>query len=149
MPAGRPQLYKNKEALSRIVDLYFLTIKVHIAQARGDEDALLLLDGLSGDDLLIVNDIDDVRPTMSGLALALNMDRRSLLNYSKKEKYFPTIKKARDRIESALEQNLYGHSVAGTIFNLKNNFDWEDKSHTDLTSKGESITFNSNFGNGD
>jgi len=65
--------------------------------------------------------------TMSGLAYALNMDRRSLLNYSKDEKFFPTIKRAKQKIEQQLEENLYrlGNN-SGVIFNLKNNFNWRD-----------------------
>ena len=62
--------------------------------------------------------------TMSGLALYLDMDRRSLLNYSKDEKFFPTIKKARDRVENFVEERLFDTRAAGIIFNLKNNFGW-------------------------
>ena len=36
--------------------------------------------------------------TMSGLAYSLDMDRKTLLNYSKDEKFFPTVKKAKDRV---------------------------------------------------
>lgn len=67
--------------------------------------------------------------TMSGLAYYLNMDRKSLLNYSKNEMFFPTIKKAKQRVEMMLEEQLYrlGNN-SGVIFNLKNNFGWIDKS---------------------
>lgn len=69
--------------------------------------------------------------TMSGLANSLDMDRRSLVNYSKDEKFFLTIKKARQRVEQQLEENLYrvGNN-SGIIFNLKNNFNWKDTSET-------------------
>lgn len=65
--------------------------------------------------------------TMSGLANSLDMDRRTLLNYSKSEKFFLTIKKAKQRVEQQLEENLYrlGNN-SGIIFNLKNNFNWKD-----------------------
>lgn len=65
--------------------------------------------------------------TMSGLALSLDMDRRTLLNYSKDDKFFPTIKKARDKVESFAEERLFYPNATGVIFNLKNNFNWEDK----------------------
>jgi len=65
--------------------------------------------------------------TMSGLALALDMDRRSLLNYSKNDKFFPTIKKARNKVETYVEERLFYPNATGVIFNLKNNFNWEDK----------------------
>lgn len=65
--------------------------------------------------------------TMSGLALALEMDRRSLLNYSKDDKFFPTIKKARNKVETYAEERLFYPNATGVIFNLKNNFGWKDK----------------------
>lgn len=77
--------------------------------------------------------------TMSGLAYFLDMDRKSLLNYSKDEKFFPTIKKARQRVEMMLEEQLYrlGNN-SGVIFNLKNNFGWIDK--IEDTENEEAIT---------
>ena len=78
-------------------------------------------------------------PTMSGLALALDVDRKTVLNYSNKNEYFPTIRKARAIIESNLEKNLYGNSVTGLIFNLKNNFGWNDKTELDHTSNGKTL----------
>lgn len=72
--------------------------------------------------------------TMSGLAYSLDMDRRTLLNYSKDEKFFPTIKKAREKVEQQLEENaLTGKANATfTIFNLKNNFNWQDKTEVEV-----------------
>lgn len=72
-------------------------------------------------------------PTISGLALHLGVDRRTIVNYSNKEEFFPTIKKARARIEAHLEKKLFGNNVTGLIFNLKNNFDWKDKSEVAQT----------------
>ena len=88
--------------------------------------------------------------TMSGLALALDMDRRSLLNYSKDEMFFPTIKKAKQKIETQLEENALlgkGNSTF-TIFNLKNNFEWKDNVEVktnaieDLTTLADMLGFN-------
>lgn len=96
---GRPKLYNSKEEVQKIIDEYF---------ALCDEKN---------------------KPyTMSGLANALNMDRRSLLNYSKDDEFFLTIKKARAEIEQQLEENaLLGKANSTfTIFNLKNNYGWKD-----------------------
>lgn len=71
-------------------------------------------------------------PTITGLALALGMDRKGITNYAKRDEFFPTIKKARLYVESYLEQKLYSGQVAGVIFNLKNNFDWKDKTESDI-----------------
>lgn len=72
--------------------------------------------------------------TISGLAYALDMDRKSLLNYSKDEKFFPTLKKAKQKIEQQLEENaLCGKANSTfTIFNLKNNYGWQDKTEMEI-----------------
>lgn len=66
--------------------------------------------------------------TMSGLALALDIDRKTLLNYSNREEFSPLIKKAKAKVETMLEENLYrvGNN-SGIIFNLKNNYGWRDQ----------------------
>jgi len=68
---------------------------------------------------------------MAGLARHLDVDRKTIINYGNKEDYFHTIKRARARVEEFLEQRLYGNTVTGVIFNLKNNFDWKDKQEID------------------
>ena len=65
--------------------------------------------------------------TMSGLANSLDVDRRTLLNYSERERFFPTIKKARQKVEQWWEERLADSAATGAIFNLKNNFDWKDR----------------------
>ena len=71
--------------------------------------------------------------TMSGLAYYLGIDRKTLLNYSKKDQFFPTIKKARNRVEMDIDRRLNDKNAftPGLIFNLKNNFDWKDKTEVD------------------
>jgi len=80
----------------------------------------------------------DARPyTMSGLANSCGVDRQTILNYGKKEEYFGTIKEARAKVEQYAEERLFGSAVTGVIFNLKNNFDWKDKSEVDQTLTGK------------
>jgi len=106
---GRPPLYTSADDLEVLIDEYFKT------------DAFIG----EGDNRMYA-------PTMSGLAFHLDMDRKTLLNYSKKEEFFPTIKRARSKVGVALEQRLYGNNVTGIIFNLKNNFDWQDKKISEI-----------------
>ena len=105
---GQPKKYNSVEELEKKVNQYFLNC-----------------------------DIEGKPYTMTGLAIALDMDRRSLLNYRKEaayEKFFPIIKKARDKVEESLERKLLTDStVTGVIFNLKNNFDWKDKQEIDAS----------------
>lgn len=67
--------------------------------------------------------------TMSGLAYYLDVDRRTIINYTHKEPYFPAIARARARVEQDMETRLYeSRTPQGQIFGLKNNFTWIDES---------------------
>ncbi len=112
MPAGRPVKYDSVEVVEGIINDYF-----------------------EGDAMAEIGAATVFSPTMSGLAYALDLSRQGLLEYSNKQQFSDTIKKARQRVEVSLEQKLAGSAVAGTIFNLKNNFGWKDKTEQELTGK--------------
>lgn len=113
--AGQPMAFKTVEELEDKVESFFTSEDAFIINFKeGQEEKIFA-------------------PTVSGLALHLGVDRRTIVNYSHKEEYFPTIKKARARIEAHLEKKLFGNNVAGLIFNLKNNFDWKDKTEVAQT----------------
>jgi len=100
---GRPPKYKTAEELQDRIDNYF-------------------------------KDCDEKEKpyTITGLGLALDMSRQDLINYSNKEEFFDTIKKAKARVENYLEERLINDSSAtGIIFNLKNNYGWKDKQEVD------------------
>lgn len=107
---ARPKLYSSVEDMQKKIDEYF-----------------------------VMCDEKEKPYTMSGLAYALDMDRRSLLNYSKDEQFFPTIKKAREKVEQQLEENaLSGKANATfTIFNLKNNYGWRDNIEVEANTQGK------------
>jgi hypothetical protein len=69
--------------------------------------------------------------TISGLALALNTTRETLLDYQAKKTYSDTIKAAKARCEAYVEERLFDSNAAGVIFNLKNNYQWVDKQEVD------------------
>lgn len=74
--------------------------------------------------------------TIEGLCDVLECDRATLLNYERKvgyEEYFNTIKKAKNKIQrNKLERGLDGESnPAVTIFDLKNNHGYKDKTETE------------------
>lgn len=82
---------------------------------------------------------NEKEPTLSGLALALDIDRKTLYNYSLKDEFFPIIKKARDKVEKRYEDILINKDrPTGVIFALKN-MGWADRTETDITSGGEKI----------
>jgi len=77
--------------------------------------------------------------TITGLALALDTYRQTLINYEGKEDFMDTIKKAKQIVENGYEKDLKKHGRTGTIFALKN-FDWKDKTETDITSAGKALS---------
>jgi len=109
---GRPLKFESVEELQEKIDDYFAT-----------------------NAFMQVGDNTVYAPTMAGLALFLDCDRKTIINYERKCEFFHTIKKARARVEEALEQKLYGNAVTGVIFNLKNNFGWQDKTEQEVTTK--------------
>ena len=74
---GRPPKYTEAEEMQKKIDKYF-------------EDCKL----------------NNKPYTITGLGLALDMSRQDLINYSKKEKFFDTIKRAKMRVENYLEERL-------------------------------------------
>ncbi|MFC0235502.1 terminase small subunit [Fictibacillus phosphorivorans] len=67
--------------------------------------------------------------TITGLALALDTSRETLLDYEDKDEFSDTVKKAKLKCENYAEKFLFkGKNVVGSIFNLKNNYKrWVDK----------------------
>ena len=94
---GRPLAFNTVEELEIAVDDYFKSDDAHIVS---------FVDG---------SEVKMFAPTMSGLALHLDVDRKTITNYSNKEDYFPTIRKARSKIEAHIEKRLYGNNVTGSL----------------------------------
>ena len=60
--------------------------------------------------------------TMTGLALALGVDPKTLSNYGRNDTYFPTINRARMRVLEYKEERLdTKDGVQGAKFDLSNN----------------------------
>jgi len=111
MPAGKPPAFKSKEELQERIDAYF------------DKD--------TGDAWVEDGDKKIYSPTVSGLAYHLDITTETLRSYGTDDEYSATVKRAKQKIEMALERRLGGTACAGTIFNLKNNFRWKDKTEVD------------------
>ena len=91
--------------------------------------------------------------TMSGLANWLGITRQTLINYGKKDLFFTPIKKAKERVQQQIEENILDgtfNTTAG-IFNLKANYKWDDGNKVNVsinhpkTEKVEDIVDNSNL----
>lgn len=97
---GRPLIFKNEQDLNDKITQYFERCEVK-----------------------------DKPFTMSGLALWLDIDRHTLINYGKREEFFATIKRARAIVEASMEEGMMKGdiNVTAAIFSFKNNFNWTDK----------------------
>lgn len=112
MPAGRPLKFKTPKELEEKINLYFEECK---EQKK--------------------------KPFITELAYFLDTTRETLSDYKEKDEYSDSIKKAKLRCEIELERNLLEGKVnpTGSIFNLKNNYGWKDKTEQDITSAGKPI----------
>lgn len=106
MPAGRPLKFESVEQLETAIRNYFSNC-----------------------------DTNKRPKTITGLAIALDIDRKTIVNYAHKDEFFLTIKRARLQCENYVEEGLLTGKVpaAAGIFNLKNNYDWKDETHQNIT----------------
>lgn len=76
-------------------------------------------------------------PTIESLSVWLGIDRNTLLNYEKREgyeKFFGTIKEAKDRILSEfIDDSLDSKNNALRIFLLKNNHGYRDQQEVKMS----------------
>lgn len=73
--------------------------------------------------------------TITGMALYLDTTRVTLLDYKGKPKFKSIVSKAKLKCENYAEEQLYTNKhTIGIIFNLKNNYGWQDK--TELEHSG-------------
>lgn len=102
-PEGRPPLFKSLEDLEEKIEAFWKWIKKN-----------------------------KKHPTMSRLAVFLECDRKTIVNYSHKDEFFHTIKKVRALIEADKNEMLFDRTIptAGVIFDLVNNTeDWKNPQH--------------------
>lgn len=120
MPRGRPPKWKSAEAMQEVIDAYF----------KNCQGRLLI-----GEDERIATDkqgapiiVGARPPTVTGLALALDLSsRRALANYQKKKEFAYTIARAKLRCEEYAEERLYDRDgQRGAMFLLKCGFRWSE-----------------------
>lgn len=134
---GRPAKFKSVDELQEKIDKYFESCWSQKLDMFGNPIFVKDEKGKKTDEKVMVQ----TRPyTITGLAVALDTSRETLINYEKNEDFFDTIKRAKERCHSYAEESLFiGKNPSGAIFNLKNNYGWEDKSAVDHTTKGEKL----------
>lgn len=128
---GRPPKYTSKEELQKKIDEYFESCYRPAMVFNKEKNQYEAVKDIEGN---IVK--EQYRPfTMSGLAYALDIDRTTLINYSKQEEFFDTIMRAKRRCEVYTEERLFDREGnRGAIFSLSNNFkNWADKQTIETT----------------
>lgn len=103
--SGRKPIYTTEEELQREIEDYFNSLLVAVYDEKGIQIGLKWRN----------------KPTVGGLAVHLCIDRATMHNYSKSDRFFDTIKKAKDLIHSFNEQMLTeGKNPVGAINTLIN-----------------------------
>lgn len=98
---GHPLKFETPEIMQEKIDAYFSSLK------------------------------EDEPVTVTGLALALDTTRETLMDYQNKDEYSDTVKRAKLRVEHYAEKRLYNGPATGPIFALKN-FGWKDSQDMNL-----------------
>jgi hypothetical protein len=139
--AGRPLKFQDVEELKKKIDAYFADCDPHMeevtewVEARG-KDGQLKKDDNGLNYLVEVTHrvMTKQKPyTITGLAVWLDTSRETLLDYQERPEYSDTIKAAKDKCEEFWEQMLIGANATGPIFNLKNNYNWKDKTEQEFS----------------
>jgi len=108
MPAGRPLKFETVKILDGKIQAYFDEVA---ANAITLEDGRVIQEPL----------------TITGLALALDTTRQTLMDYEERDEFTYTVKRAKTIVENFAEKRLFGSNATGAIFALKN-YGWKDKS---------------------
>lgn len=137
MAGGRPRKYTAQQ-FEEDANTYFDSISSYEPLMDAENRTVLNKNGLP-----IFRVVYMVPPTISGLCLALGIDRSTWQNYADKDKnpaHAKVCERIRLKIEAYLEEQLLTRerSVQGIIFNLSNNFGWAERhEHSQRVELGE------------
>ena len=121
---GRPRKFQSVEAMVEKIEAYFLK-----CDARTKEIVVGPHTNRQ------IKTVDMPEPyTIQGLAVALDLTTKNLLDYEERDEFCSTVKRAKATIEAnkvlhMLDGDGFG---AGYIFDLKHNHGWTDKSQLDV-----------------
>ena len=128
---GRPLLYTDVKVMAKDIKAYF---------KKCDDFKQKKMVFLGVQEGHMEKEVAAPRPyTVEGLANALGMDRHTLLDYEGKADFSTTIKEAKRKVLiQKIERGNLGEGSPDFIkFDLKNNFGYIDKVHTDNTNRGD------------
>lgn len=85
---------------------------------------------------------EEKKITITGICLALDLDKSNFYAYEKREGYENIVKRARMIVENSYEISLRENGRTGDIFALKN-FGWVDKQEIENNNQGKITIVNS------
>ena len=130
---GRPKLYKTVEELQAAIEDYFNSCWDYKV-AKTNFGPVMITNDETGEKEPLVEWVQIKPYTIVGLANAIGMTRETLLQYQKDEKYSDTILRAKGVCHQYAEEQLFlNKSAHGPVFNLKNNYGWQDKTQQELS----------------
>lgn len=144
---GRPPKFESAEKLELKIKDYFDNITItksawdYVENGEKDEKGNPLFNKVpklnnAGNQIKYTEYVEI--PTINGICSFLEINKDTWTEYSNKELFSVPIKKAKERIEKYLEEQLYRKDqVTGIIFNLKNNYGWKDKQDIEHSGKIE------------
>lgn len=145
---GRPLKFKSVKELQEKIDAYFAECDPHWVDAerlslpktttiRNGKEVISY--DTNADKVIEIYKAwsKQIPYTITGLALALDTTRETLLDYEDKEQYSYTVKRAKLKCQNYTELRLYEPNAVGPIFSLKNNYNWKDKTEVDNNISGE------------
>jgi hypothetical protein len=127
-PVGRPLAFKDVEELDASIETYLGDCSPHISKHK------VLQEKADGSTYWATAEyMTDQKPvTVAGAALALGVNRRTLLDYKERPEFLPSIEHLLAACEAYTESMLYTQAANGAKFSLANNFrgkyqNWSDK----------------------
>ena len=85
---------------------------------------------------------EESKLTITGLCLALGLDKSTFYDYEKRENYKEIVRQARLIVENSYEISLRENGRTGDIFALKN-FGWTDRQEIENNTQGKVTIINS------
>lgn len=127
--SGKPKKFTSPSDMQHAIDDYFQscdnkTRKVYVKSQQEIQEI-----------------VDPIPYSIEGLCNVLDITRQTLLNYENEfgyEEFFDIVKKAKSKVlQNLVERGLYGDApTAFSIFLMKNNYGYTDKTEQEIMGKG-------------
>lgn len=139
MPVGRPVKFETPEQMQECLNEYFASCMEEIWEPVVVEKDVIWVQRFDhkGNPLL-----EQKKPfTITGLANACGLSRQGLFEYERKAEFSDTVKSAKAKCEQYAEEQLFTNKhTAGVIFNMTNNYGWNNKQEKIIYVDPKSLT---------